>query len=97
MPIDEEDSEVGEHAFALMKELVDITGEKWVAAARFHALADKTGLADPQGRVVFLTGVRALLRRMPVKVFADADVRQSILDAAQEALDAAIDLEEEQA
>lgn len=81
-------------AFELMKELVTLTGEKWVSAARFTSLADRWGLQDPTLRVTFLGGVKDILREMPVQVFEDADVRQSILNAAQEALDAAIDNEE---
>jgi type III secretion protein W len=96
MPIAEDDEALGLQAFELMKELVAITGEKWVGASRFTSLADQWDLRDVPSRIIFLTGVRTLLRDMPVKVFADMDVRQSILNAAQEALDAAIDLEEEQ-
>ncbi len=96
MAIAEDDDALGLQAFELMKELVNITGEKWVSASRFTSLADRWELDDIQARIVFLTGVRGLLRDMPVKVFVDMDVRQSILNAAQEALDAAVDLEEEQ-
>jgi len=91
-----DDDDLGAQAFELMKELVNITGEKWVSPTRFSVLADRWELHDLQARIVFLTGVRTLLRDLPVKVFPDADVRQAILNAAQEALDQAIDLEEEQ-
>ncbi len=84
----------GSKAFELMKELVTLTGEKWVSASRFTGLADRWGIQDPTLRVVFLGGVKDILREMPIPVFEDADVRQSILNAAQEALDAAIDEEE---
>ena len=91
-----DDDDLGAQAFELMKELENITGEKWVSPTRFSVLADRWELRDLQARIVFLTGVRALLRDLPVKVFPDADVRQAILNAAQEALDQAIELEEEQ-
>lgn len=94
MPIT--DGDVETLAFDLMKELVEITGEKWVGASRFTALADRWELTDAQARITFLTGVRKLLRDMPVKVFQDTDLRDAILQAAQEALDSAIDVEEEQ-
>lgn len=90
------DDEIGSQAFILLRELVDITSEKWVSHLRFAALADRWKLTDIKTRIIFLTGVKALLREMPVKVFIDNDTRQSILDAAQEALDQAIELEEEQ-
>ncbi len=96
MAIADDDDAMGLQAFELMKELVTITGEKWVSSSRFTSLADRWRIDDVQARIVFLTGVRGLLRDMPVKVFVDMDVRQSILNAAQEAIDAAIDQEEEQ-
>ena len=89
------DDDIGTQAFTLMKELVEITAEKWVSAARFTALADRWGLDDPAARVIFLTGVKRLMRDMPEKVFQDADARLSILNTAQEALDQAIDAEED--
>ncbi len=91
-----DDEEISAQAFALMRELIEITSEKWVSHLRFSTLADRWGLVEIKARIVFLTGVKALLRDIPVKVFRDADSRQSILNAAQEALDEAICLEEEQ-
>lgn len=78
----------------LMKDLVTISGEKWVGASRFNSLADGAGARDTGARITFLTATKALLREMPPKVFADGDVRQSILNAAQDALDAAIERED---
>lgn len=83
----------------LMKELVAISGEKWVSASRFTGLADRLGVSDGANGVGasigFQTAVKVMVRDLPVKVFADADVRQTILNAVQEALDQAIDQEEE--
>ncbi len=90
------DDEISAQAFILLRELVDITSEKWVSHLRFSALADRWKLTDIKTRIIFLTGVKSLLREMPTKVFIDLDTRQSILDAAQEALDQAIEQEEEQ-
>ena len=50
------------------------------------------GAVRPQ--IQFLTGVKALMRDMPPKVFVDADQRQTVLQAVQDALDAAIDRED---
>lgn len=93
---DDAADEIAGQAFALMKDLINLTGEKWVSAQRFSAMADRWELNDAQARITFLTGVKGLLRDMPEKVFPDLDQRQSIISAAQEALDAAIELEEEQ-
>lgn len=91
------DADVETQAFELMKELVNITGEKWVSASRFNAMADRFGATDVRTRIAFLAGLKGLVRDMPVKVFTDLDARHAILVAAQEALDAAIDAEEEEA
>ena len=47
-----------------------------------------------EAQIHFLTGLKVLMRDMPVKVFVDADQRQTIFQAAQDALDAAIDRED---
>lgn len=90
-----DDPEIAAQAFDLMRALVTLTGEKWVTASRFETLADQWVPGDVQARIAFLAGVRNLLRDIPLKVFADPEIRQSILTAAQDALDAAIDREEE--
>lgn len=90
------DPDLAAQAFELMKELVTITGEKWVGASRFAGIADRFGARDTQARILFLTGIKGLMRDMPVEVFQDPDARQSILNAAQEALDLAIEMEEEE-
>ena len=89
------DADVQAQAFELMKELVAITGEKWVSASRFSAIADRFGVSQTQDRIVFLTGIKALMRDIPVQVFPDMDARQAILNAAQDALDHAIEQEDE--
>ena len=79
----------------VMKELVDISAEKWVASNRMSALADRQGLTSVGARIEFLTTTKTLLRELPTKIFPDPDTRQATLSAAQQALDNAIALEEE--
>ncbi|OZI33090.1 SepL/TyeA/HrpJ family type III secretion system gatekeeper [Bordetella genomosp. 1] len=78
----------------LMRDLIGITGERWVSEARFTALANQQNVTAPEARVTFMAGVRAMLKDLPVQIYPDADVRHSLLNAAQEALDVAIDEEE---
>ncbi len=78
----------------LLQDLVAASGERWSNASRFGAIADKYGARDATARVSFLTQVKQLVRNMPTKVFADADARSNVLDAAQGALDDAVALEE---
>ena len=79
---------------ALMQDLVGISAEKWVSGNRFTALAEKFGATGVEAQIHFLTGIKLLMRDLPVKVFVDADQRQTIFQAAQDALDAAIDRED---
>lgn len=79
---------------ALMRGLVDVSAEKWVSAQRFTGLSHSCGAAAPEPQIHFLTGVKALLREMPVRIFVDGEQRQMVINAAQDALDKAIDLEE---
>lgn len=78
----------------LMQELVGISAEKWITGSRFAALSSDFGAHEVQPQIVFLTGVKGLVRDMPTKIFADAEQRQTIFQAVQDALDTAIDREE---
>ncbi len=78
----------------LMQSLVGASAEKWIGASRFTTLSHDFGAGAVQPQIQFLTGVKALMRDMPPKVFVDSDQRQTVLQAVQDALDAAIDREE---
>lgn len=79
----------------LTSDLVALSGERWVDADHFKRLADRYRAMDPLAATVdFLTGVRNLVKEIPVKVFATPEARQTLIDAAQDALDYAIDREE---
>ncbi|MFC4297773.1 type III secretion system gatekeeper subunit SctW [Castellaniella hirudinis] len=78
----------------LMRDLVGLTGDKWLNESRFTALAQQHGVTSPEGRVAFLAGIKALMRDLPIQVFPDPDARQATLNAIQDALDMAIDEED---
>lgn len=80
---------------ALAIELVTLTGQRWITAQSIGGLAEKFDLRNLQMQIQFLTGVKNVLRELPLKIFEDAEARQTLLNAAQDALDAAIDLEDE--
>ena len=79
----------------LMRDLVNVSNEKWISESRFAALAASHGADSVAARITFLGGVRAVLKDLPLPMYPDADARQSVLGAAQLALDAAIDEEYE--
>ena len=75
--------------------LVSLTGERWIDAARLTRVAEQFGAHEPPTCTVdFLAGARNALRDLPVKVFASPEARQTLLDAAQGAVDSAVDREE---
>ena len=86
----------GMSATVVMRSLVEISAEKWVSAQRFTSLSERCGVRDPAAQVHFLTHLKGVLKDMPVQVFVDGEQRQSVFKAAQDALDAAIDREEEE-
>jgi type III secretion protein W len=79
----------------LLQDAVAVSGERWNNAGRFGAIADKYAAHAPAPRIAFLSGMKTMVRNMPIKVFADPDARSNVLEAAQGALDAAVALEEE--
>ncbi len=81
-------------ASALASDLVALSNERWVDSSRVGRLADRYGAQkDPSCKVDFLSGARESLRQMPTQVFSAPENRQSLLDAAQMAIDDAIDQE----
>ncbi len=90
----EADEELDAQALHLVRELITLTQEKWVGSTRFTDMADRQQDLEVSGRIFLLTGIKRLVREMPVGVFPDAEARDRILAAAQEALDSAIDQED---
>jgi len=78
----------------LMRDLVALTADKWLNGSRFTTMAQQHGVASPEGQVVFLAGIKTLMRDLPLQVFPDPEARQSTLSAIQDALDVAIDEED---
>ena len=79
----------------LTREVIRLTGERWVTASRFTALARDLKVTGTPAQIAFYTGLKVILRDLPPKVFADPEVRDTLIKAVQGALDEAIDLEEE--
>jgi type III secretion protein W len=82
-------------ATRMTRELLALTSDRWVDSSRVSRMADDLGATEPpEATVHLLTGARNALRELPVQVYSSADARQTLLDAAQSALDHAIDREE---
>lgn len=83
-------------AVELMQSLVGLMDEKWLTARRITEIADRHQTHPLEARIELLTGIKTLYRAVPVQIFPDLEAREQLLAAIQEALDAAIDAEDEQ-
>jgi type III secretion protein W len=82
-------------ANALLAGLVDIIAGGSAMASQFERLARSVGVAEGAQHILFLSGIKKILRELPDKAFADKNARLSMVDAVQDALDTAIEAEEE--
>jgi type III secretion protein W len=78
----------------LLKGLVEIIGGANALAMQFERLARDMGLAEGATTVMFLSGIKNILRGLPDKTFVDKNARLAMVDAVQDALDDAIEAEE---
>lgn len=95
MPPLQPDSKLDEQKL-LLALLRTISGS-WIAPSQFERLAAELGVPDGSPTIYFLTGIKLILRELPIKVYTDEVARLSVLDALQTALDTAIEREETEA
>ncbi len=74
--------------------LIKTVSGSWISASQFERLTNELNISEGAETIYFLTGVQHILRELPFKVFADDATRTAVLDAAQTALDTAIEKEE---
>jgi type III secretion system TyeA family effector delivery regulator len=80
----------------LMRELIDVVDTPMVQPRHFEGLLKTLGISGNQETIVALQGMMAILREMPDGIFRDAKSLPTLLNTAQQVLDAAILREEEQ-
>jgi type III secretion protein W len=81
---------------AVLQDLVGAAGERWATGSRYTAIAERHGAKDTRARIMFLQNALTIVRNLPPKVFADGEARLAAVDAVRDALDAAIDEENEE-
>lgn len=77
-----------------MQQLVSITSDKWISAARFMSLCEQFRLSLQPARINLLTEAWRMLSEMPVKIYNDEETRNAVLSAGRDAMDEAIAEEE---
>ena len=78
----------------LLLNLIKTVSGSWISASQFERLASELQVSDGAEMIYFLTGIQHILRELPFKVYTDDATRTAVLDAAQTALDTAIEKEE---
>jgi type III secretion system TyeA family effector delivery regulator len=78
----------------LLLGLVDIIAGGSALASQFDRLARDLGVSPGASTIVFFSGIKKILRELPDKAFNDKNARFAMVDAVQDALDAAIEAEE---
>lgn len=77
----------------MMKAVLSLTQNAYSRGDQVAAIAKEAGISDTEASIYFLTALKDHLRLIPLKIFPNPDNRAKLLDAAQEALDKAIEKE----
>ncbi|EGQ9247495.1 SepL/TyeA/HrpJ family type III secretion system gatekeeper [Vibrio parahaemolyticus] len=81
----------------LMADVIALVEQRWVSSEEIWKIATSMELVAIEQKIDFFRELHKLIRHISVDVFADDEQRQNLIQAAQKALDEAIDLEEEEA
>jgi type III secretion protein W len=84
------------NAHGLMDRTLTLKDDKWIRGDNVADLVRDAGVRDTEAQVHFLREYGGLCRQLPLKVFNEPENRSTLLDAVQEAQDAAIEREEEE-
>ena len=79
-----------------MSEILSLKNSRFVDATKFKTLADKLAIKDIEARIYFFRELHGIVRKLPIKIFDDDQDRIRLMTAIQDALDQAIDEEEEE-
>lgn len=82
------------NAHDLMKELLEMTTQRWIDPDRFIQMLAKIGVRNSEMRIYFLTQLRERVRLIPLKLYPVLETREKMLDALQQAMDTEIAREE---
>ena len=79
----------------IMAEVLELKDARFVDGTKITSLVNRFSLRGIEARIYFLRELHQIIRKLPLKIFNDEQDRQRLLDAVQDALDRAIDEEEE--
>jgi type III secretion protein W len=80
----------------LTTRVLTLKEEKWLRSEQVTKITDQAGVMEIDAQIYFLRELKEFVRLIPLKIYDDLANREKLIDTVQEALDAAIDLEEEE-
>lgn len=93
-PLDE--SQIIHAAHELMQRMLDLKDARFVDGSKIESIAKSLGILDLEARIYFLRELHGIVRKLPLKIYTDDQDRQRFITAVQDALDRAIDEEDEE-
>lgn len=79
----------------LMDRIMGLKDQQFITGGSVTDIVRSMGIRDIEAQISFLREFKNLVREIPLKAYSDTATREKLLDAVQEALDSAIEIEEE--
>ncbi|EKA25125.1 TyeA [Yersinia enterocolitica subsp. enterocolitica WA-314] len=79
-----------------MGDIVALVDKRWAGIHDIEHLANAFSLPTPEIKVRFYQDLKRMFRLFPLGVFSDEEQRQNLLQMCQNAIDMAIEREEEE-
>ena len=89
--------EIVASAHILMREVLKLKNTPFVDGTKIGSLATRLGIRDIEMQIYFLRELHGLIRKLPMKIYSDDKERDRLMSAVQDALDRAIDEEDDAA
>ena len=79
----------------LLGDIVGLREKRFIGSAQIEAILAKAGAPDIEREVLFLQELLGTTRKFPSALFDDDQGRMKVLDAVQDAVDRAVEREDE--
>lgn len=84
-----------EKADGLIQSLLALAEKSWITGADVETLLRPMRVGEIEAEIYLLRELTDIARAIPLKLFADLEQRERLIDALQEALDDAVNREEQ--
>ena len=80
----------------IIRKVLPLRNQRRIDPAAFLSLTDRLGITETEPKIYFLRELSAIIRTLPLKAFESPDDRLRLVEGVQQALDEAVDEEEEE-